>query len=399
MSNNSLICPGVHYVGVNDRTTHLFENLWPLPVGVSYNSYVVRGSEKTALIDTVETGGFSRFIENIHRIADGKIDYLVVNHMEPDHSGSISAVVGAFPDVKIIGNRQTIAMIGGFYGITDPSRFIEVKDGDIISLGDLSLQFFLTPMVHWPETMMTLLPERSLLFAGDAFGCFGALNGTCLDTCMDTDRYFPEMERYYACIVGKYGKFVERAMNRLSGVDLQWICSTHGPVWHDRIPDVLALYSRMSRYEAEDGATIIYGSMYGNTAEAAAMLAEALAARGVRKIRVHNASASSMSDMITDAFRYKALIVGSPTYSMHLFPPVEQFMIAMETREIRNRVFASFGSFTWSDATEKAFASYVDKMNLSSLGHVCFKQHGGEPLRSEMESLADSIVEALRSEK
>ena len=201
--NVNEICDSVVYVGVNDRVTTKFESMWPLPYGVSYNSYYVKGSEATALIDTVEIAELPAFLDHLHEQGVEHIDYLIINHMEPDHSGSISAIMREYPGIKIVGNRPTIAMIGGFYHITDPTCFQEVKDGDKISLGDLTLSFHLITMVHWPETMATYLEERQLLFSGDAFGAFGALNGGVVDSQMECDWYFPEMERYYTNIVGK----------------------------------------------------------------------------------------------------------------------------------------------------------------------------------------------------
>ena len=227
--NIKQIVAGIYYAGVNDRVTSLFEGLWPIPKGVSYNSYIVAGSEKTALIDTVRIDTVRDFFNNIKGlIGDRKIDYLVVNHMEPDHSGSIPEIVRAYPELKIIGNAQTVGMIKGFYHIDDPDRFLTIKDGEEVSLGDMTLRFYLTPMVHWPETMMTYVPERKTLFSGDAFGCFGALSGAVVDTEMTTDLYFPEMHRYYANIVGKYGMHVQRALKKLAGVEFDYICSTHG---------------------------------------------------------------------------------------------------------------------------------------------------------------------------
>ena len=374
MNNILPICDNVSYIGVNDRSKARFENLWPLPYGVSYNSYLVSGSDRRALIDTVEADFIANFKHNLEINGDIAPDYLVVNHMEPDHSGSIPAIIEAFPSIRIVGNRQTIGMIGGFYGITDPERFIEVKDGDSLDLGGLTLKFYLTPMVHWPETMMTYIEERGVLFSGDAFGCFGALNGAVMDSKMDTSWYFPEMERYYSNIVGKYGRFVQRALAKLKPLKLDYICSTHGPVWHEKLRQVIDLYDRLSRYEAEEGVVIIYGSMYGNTEKVAEEFARQLADNGIRKIRVHNAAKAELSDMIADVFRYKGLIVGAPTYSMHLFPPVEDFMIAMETRELQNRAFMSFGSYTWSSVVQPSMDSFTEKMKLPSLGHFDIKQ-------------------------
>lgn len=391
------ITEGVYYAGVNDRVTALFEGLWPIPEGVSYNSYVVKGEKSTALVDTVRIDEVREFLDNISRIQNGKaIEYLVINHMEPDHSGSIPEVVRAYPDVKIVGNVQTIGMIKGFYHIDDDSRFLEVKDGDTLDLGGKTLKFYLTPMVHWPETMMTYLEESGTLFSGDAFGTFGALNGAVTDCEMETDRYFPEMYRYYADIVGKYGKFVQRALARLSGVDIKWICSTHGPVWHSRIGEVVGLVDRLSRYESEPGVVIVYGSMYGNTAEMAEEVARGLAEAGVTNIIMHDASHSTMSQMIADAYRYEGLVVGSATYSMRLFPPVEEFMNAMETREIKNKVFASFGSFTWSKGVVGSkMDEYASRMGLDSVGYVVMKQTLDDESRAAARQLGKEVASRL----
>ena len=253
----------VNYVGINDRTSWKFENLWPLPYGVSYNSYLVTGNNKVALIDTVEEASMKSYIDKLDRVLKGKpIDYLVVNHMEPDHSGGIPEILNLYPDLKIVGNRQTVNMVKGFYGVKDEA-FLEVKENDTIDLGDATLQFIMTPLVHWPETMMTILREERLIFTGDAFGCFGALNGGVVDSEMDTEFYFPEMYRYYSNIVGKYGKPVQMALKKITGLELDYICSTHGPVWHDKIKEVVDIYNRLSLYEGEDGVTIVYGSMSG----------------------------------------------------------------------------------------------------------------------------------------
>lgn len=221
--------------------------------------------------------------------------------------------------------------------------------------------------------MMTYVPERKALFSGDAFGCFGALNGGVVDTEMDTDRYFPEMYRYYANIVGKYGKFVQNALRKLGSLSMDYICSTHGPVWHERINDVVNLVDRLSAYKNEPGVTIIYGSMYGNTAEVAEEIARELSAQGVRNIRVHNAAVASMSDMISDAYRYEGAIVGSATYSMRMFPPVEAFMTAMETREIKNKVFAVFGSFTCTRGCIQVHGGILRAHEDAGSGKPCYE--------------------------
>lgn len=383
------ITDGIYYTGVNDRVTEKFEGMWPLPYGVSYNSYVVMGSEKVALIDGVDIDLLHPYLSDVHdTIGDRKIDYMVIHHMEPDHSGAIPDVLRRWPDLKIVGNTQTIGMIKGFYHIMDDNCFVTVKEGDTLDLGGLTLKFVMTPMVHWPETMMSYVPERCLLFSGDAFGCFGALNGAVVDSEMNLELYWDEMYRYYSNIVGKYGKFVQKAMAKLEGVDLDYICSTHGPVWHERIAEVTGIYDRLSRYESEPGATIIYGSMYGNTAEVAEEIARGLAEGGVKTIRIHNASTSSMSDMIRDAFRYRILVVGSATYSMTLFPPVAAFLTAMKVREVRDKVFAGFGGYTWAPNSVRAeIEAFCQEQGIEPQGFVAMKQSMDAEVRSQAREL------------
>lgn len=385
----------IYYVGVNDRVTSKFEALWPIPNGVSYNSYIVSGSEKTALIDTVEISEIEDFIHNIVKnIGSKSIDYVVINHMEPDHSGGIPEILNRFPNAKLIGNRQTLAMVRGFYHIED-SRMQEIKDNETVSLGDLTLRFILTPMVHWPETMMTWVEEANMIFSGDAFGTFGALNGAVIDTEMDTEKYIPEMYRYYSNIVAKYGKFVLKALEKVSSLNIEYICPTHGPVWHERINDVVDIYRKLASWEGEDGVTIVYGSMYGNTANLAEELASQLAARGVRNIRMHNASYAELSYMISDAVRYKGIVVCAPTYSMHLYPPVEQFMIALQTREIKNKVLALAGSFTWASASTKTLNEYARQMNIEPAATIEMKQSMSQETLDAISTMADNIVAAL----
>lgn len=391
------ITRNVFYCGVNDRMTDRFEGLWPLPYGVSYNSYIVRGDEKVALFDTVRVEEYKEFLDSVRQIAgDRKIDFLVINHMEPDHSGSIPLILTQYPDLKIVGNAQTIGMIKGFYHIDDDNRYVEIKEGDEIDLGGSVIRFHITPMVHWPETMMCYIPGEKVLFSGDAFGTFGALNGGVVDTEMDTDWYFPEMYRYYSNIVGKYGKFVQRALAKLKNVEINYICSTHGPVWHERIGEVIDLVDRMSAYKPEKGVTIVYGSMYGNTGELAEVIARRLCARGVRNIRIHNASHSSMSDMISDAFRFEGLIVGSATYSMRLLPPVETFMNAMETREIQNKVFATFGGYTWAKGSVvNKLQEYSERMKMPVVASMMLKQTLDSESYAEAVKLADTVADSL----
>lgn len=390
------ITSGIHYCGVNDRTTALFEALWPLPWGVSYNSYIVRGSMHTALIDTVEIGELPEFLDHIDSLLQGaSVDYLVVNHMEPDHSGSIPSIMNRYPGIRVVGNRQTAGMLAGYYGLK-PEDIMIVDESSVIDLGGVTLRFVLTPMVHWPETMMTYVPERDVLFTGDAFGTFGALNGGIVDDETDTAVYIEEMYRYYACIVGKYGKFVQRALEKVAKLPpLGYICPTHGPVWHKEIERVSEIVDRLSRYEPEDGVVIVYGSMYGNTARVAERIASRLAQNGIRRIRVYNAATADISRIITDAFRYRGLVIGSATYSMRIFPPVEQVLAALETREVKNKVLATFGSCTWAPAAKTAIDGYAEKIGLPVVASLLMRQAPDATTYAEADALADTLAKAL----
>lgn len=395
--NTHRISDNIHYIGVNDRTTERFETLWPLPYGVSYNSYLVTGSDKAAIIDGVEVSHALQQIDAITEIlGDRKPDYLVINHMEPDHSGAIRILRQAFPDIIIVGNAQTIAMVNGYYGVADNTLI--VKDGDTLSLGeDSSLKFLLTPMVHWPETMVTYFDKEKTLFSGDAFGCFGALNGAVIDSDMDTAVYFPEMIRYYSNIVGKYGQFVQRALKKLEGVEISTICSTHGPVWREQISKVVDLYDRLSRYEPLDnGVTIVYGSMYGNTERMAEAAAQALAEAGIKNIVVRNASKTDLSYIIADLFTHAGVIIAAPTYSDGLFPPVDAVMTAMSVRGLKNRRIAIMGSHTWAPMAIKKMSAYLEACGLEPITEpVAAKQAPSADILAKCRELAASLAATL----
>ncbi len=339
----------IYYVGVSDYDNFLFEGLWPVKYGVSYNSYLVV-DEKIALIDTVDAGHEEAYMENIREaIGTRAVDYLIVNHMEPDHSSLLKLITETYPEIRIVTNAKAVPMIKGYHGIGE-DRIHVIKEGDKLNLGSCELTFYMAPMVHWPETMVTWLEEEKTLFSGDAFGTFGALRDEIkdLDTVQGTEvSFFDEMTRYYANIVGKYGGPVQTALKKLSGLPIGRICSTHGPVWESMIPQVVALYDRLSRYEPEPGVCIAYGSMYGNTEKAALALAEELAGLGV-PTAVHNLNVENVSEALRDVFKYDTIAVGSPTYNGGIYPPVEAFMKAVASRTVKNRRFFAFGSFTWA---------------------------------------------------
>jgi len=391
--NRNEIVKGIYYVGINDRTTTLFERQWPLPYGVTYNSYLVM-DEKCVLVDTVESAESGEYVEEIRRAAKGRdIDYLVVNHMEPDHSGSIPEIMRCYPDIKIVGNALTVQMIKGFYGINSDERFITVKDGDEISIGSQCMKFILTPMVHWPETMMTYLPETRLIFSGDAFGTFGALDSGVIDGELNIDIYLEEMYRYYSNIVGKYGKFVDNAFKKTAGLDIDYICPTHGPVWNSYIDRAFDIYNRLSHYIGEEGIVIVYASMYGNTAKLAEKTAQLISERGYKKIHLYDATSTPMSRLISECFKYDKLLIGTPTYQMDIFPAIDQLLKALESREIKNKTVGYFTSYAWAPKVAMLkMEDYLKRMDVKNIGGVEMKQGLIDAVLPELEMLADEIT-------
>ena len=389
------ISKDIFYVGVNDRTKHRFEALWPLPLGVSYNSYLIV-DEKVALIDTVDHCHADLYLSKIKEVlGDRPINYLVINHMEPDHSAAIRFIRQHYPDIILVGNGKTLQMVNGFYGICQGTH--EVKDKDTLSLGSRSLHFYLTPMVHWPETMMTYDPLSKTLFSGDAFGCFGALNGGVVDTEINTDIYWDEMWRYYANIVDKYGSPVQKALQKLSETDIRLICSTHGPVWKEQISRVVDLYDRASRYEGAPGVVIAYGSMYGNTEQMAEYMARVLVEKGIRDVVLHNVSKSNLSYVLRDIFKYKGLIIGSPTYTNDLFPEIESLVSKLESRDVKNRLFGYFGSYTWAGAAVRHLTAFAQKMRWEVVAEpVEMKQGFSVDIMAPCRQLAESMAVRLQ---
>ena len=385
----------LYSVGTNDCIKELFEGLWPLPFGVSYNSYLVT-DRKVALIDTVEEGFEEEYIENIHSaIADREIDYLIVNHMEPDHSSLVSYIMDAYPNLKIVANAKTFPMLQGYYNVSE-DRVIIVKDGDSISLGESTLRFFMTPMVHWPETMVTWFEEEGTIFSGDAFGTFGAVPENIVDQDGSFEQYEDEMVRYYSNIVGKYGTPVQSALKKLSGLEIKRICSTHGPVWEKNVSKVLGLYDKLSRYEVEKGVCIVYASMYGNTAAAADALALELEERGVpysiHDLVGNNSEGLGLSGAIRDVFRYDTIVVGAPTYNNGIFPPAEAFMKALQSRLIKGRRFYAFGSYTWSGVSVRQLNEMAAAMDFKILGDGMSFAQAFSYSKCDIPALADLIL-------
>lgn len=390
----------LYYLGLNDRTKHLFENLWPIPKGVSYNSYLIK-DEKTALFDTVDICYSDLFLQKLEIALDGRaLDYIVINHMEPDHSGSLGLLKGKYPNVEIVGNRRTADMVEGFHGITDKVKVI--ADQEELSLGKHNLRFYLTPMVHWPETMMTYETTNNIIFSGDAFGTFGTLDGGITDAHIHPERYYDEMIRYYSNVVGKFGGPVQRALEKLKDVPVNYICSTHGPVWtqKEHIEKVVSIYDKLSRYEGEEGVVIVYGSMYGNTEQMAETIAYELSQQGIKEVILHNASKREHSYIIRDIFKYKGLIIGSPTYNSKLFPEIEAIVSHIENRDMRHRCFGYFGSFTWAGAAVRNLKDFAEKSKFEIIGEpVEMKQAMNMNIYDECIKLGKAMADRLKQDR
>jgi flavorubredoxin len=388
----------IYYVGVNDRRTELFENIWPLPRGVAYNSYLIN-DEKVALIDTIEIGQVEKFLKKIHAIiGDKTIDYLIINHMEPDHAGAVSIIRELYPQIRIVGNKKTLPMVEGFFGIND--NIIEVKEGDELDLGKHRLQFYMAPMVHWPETMVTYEASRKILFSADAFGSFGTLDGGIFDDEMDFSYFADEMRRYYSNIVGKYGSPVQKALEKLKGLSVSTIASAHGPVIRSHINEVIDLYDRWSRFDTDEGVVIAFASMYGNTEEMVEVTARALAEEGIKEIRIYDVSQTHSSFIISDIFKYKGVVLASPTYNGKLHPKMEALVNELLHIGVKNRYLGILGSFTWAGTAAKQLKESGESLNWELVGQPVEEKHALKKQKyDECRILGKHLADKLISER
>jgi flavorubredoxin len=359
----------VHWVGTNDRRKHLFENIWPLPYGVSYNSYLITDS-KTALIDTIEMGTDGAYLNRIESLlGDRALDYLIINHMELDHAGEIATIVRRWPDVKVVGNNKTFKVLTAYFG--DICRnLVEVKEDDRIELGGHTLHFVMTPMVHWPETMMTYEESEQIVFSGDAFGTFGALEGGVLDKHTKFEYFHAEMRRYYSNIVGKFGTMVQKALAKFADKPIKTICSLHGPVWQEHVNEVIGLYDKWSRCESEDsdGVVVIYASMYGNTAQMADYIANVMATHGITNLRVYDVSKTHISYLISEIWRCKGVMLGSCAYNTNMFPLMETLCREMEHYGLNNRLLGIFGTYSWSGGGVRNLRAFAERIGWEMVG-------------------------------
>ena len=389
----------LYWVGGSDRRLELFENIFPIPNGVSYNSYLLM-DEKTVLFDTVDASIGRQFLENVEAVLGGRtLDYLVVNHMEPDHCSLIAELALRYPKMQIIGNAKTFPMIGQFYDMDLEDRKIIIKEGDTFSSGTHTLHFVMAPMVHWPEAMMTYDESDKVLFSADAFGTFGALGGTIFNDEINFDRdWLDDARRYYTNIVGKYGVQVQNVLKKAAALDIRYICSLHGPVWRSNLDYIIGKYNIWSTYEPEiRGVMIAYASMYGNTENAANVLAVKLADAGVKNMVVHDISRTHVSQLISDSFKYSHLVLASPTYNGGVYPVMANYLDDMKALNVQNRTVAVLGNGTWAPMSAKLMEAKIGEMkNMTILTeNFAMKSSLKDSQMEEMDVLAARLAKEI----
>ncbi|MCL2019522.1 MAG: flavin reductase [Oscillospiraceae bacterium] len=390
------------WVGVNDRRLAMFEGVYSVPAGVSYNSYLLH-DEKIVLFDTVDKAVRQRFLENVEAALNGKKpDYLVVQHMEPDHSAALSDITGKYPEMKIVCNAKTLAFIKQFHDFDSDSRVIIVGENDTLDTGRHKLNFIMAPMVHWPEVMVTYDSVDKILFSADAFGCFGALNGAIFADEVDFEKdYMDEARRYYTNIVGKYGPQAEALLDKASGVDIKMLCPLHGFVWRRNLRDFIDKYNLWSRYEPEEyGVMIAYASVYGNTENAAEILACRLREKGVKTV-MFDVSVTPASEIVSAAFRWSHLVFASTTYNAGIFVTMEALINDLVSHNIQGRTVGIIENGSWAATSGGLIRKKLEKCrNMNILDNmVSIKSSLKTPQISELDALADVIVTSLPNAK
>ncbi len=400
MYNVRNVTRDIVWIGASERRLALFENIFPIPRGVSYNSYVLL-DEKTVLFDTVDASVAGQFFENLEYVLGERVlDYLVVNHMEPDHCAMIGDIVRRYPEVQIVGNAKTFGMMQQFFGTSFAERAVTVKEGETLNTGNHTLHFMMAPMVHWPETMVSYDETDKVLFSADGFGTFGALNGNIFADELEFDReWLADARRYYTNIVGKYGASVQALLKKAAGLEIAVICPLHGPVWREDLDYILEKYQKWSTYEAEEQAVaILYASMYGNTASAADALAGALAERGVRNIAVYDVSNMHVSELISEIFRVSHLVFATPTYNGGIYPVMENLFADMKALNVQKKTVALMENGTWAAATVKQMREKLAEMKDMTVldAQVTVKSAMLSDQSAELLALADAVAESLK---
>ena len=381
------ITDSILYIGVDDKTLDLFESQYIIPNGVSYNSYVIL-DEKVAVMDTVDARATDEWLANLETVLAGRtVDYLVVSHMEPDHASNIKNLMDRYPNLQVVGNAKTFAMIPQFFDVDISERTVVVKEGDVLSLGKHTLQFFMAPMVHWPEVMVTYEQTEKILFSADGFGKFGALDADEAWTC--------EARRYYFNIVGKYGAQVQALLKKAATLDIRMICPLHGPILKEDLGYYIGKYDVWSKYDPEDeGVFIAYASIHGNTAKAAKKFAEMLEAKGAKRVAIADLSRDDMAEAVEDAFRHSTLVVASSTYDGGLFPCMEDFLAHLKAKNYQKRTVAMIENGSWAPMAAKKMREYFEGMKAIEICEpvVTIKSTMKEDTLKVMEELAGKLV-------
>ena len=387
------------YVGGSDRRLSRFENLFPIPKGVSYNSYVLL-DEKTVLFDTADESISRQYIENVVHALNGRpLDYMVVQHMEPDHCAMIDDMLRRYPEAKMVCSAKAVGMYAQFYGTDVAARALVVKEGDKLSTGEHTLHFVMAPMVHWPEVMVTYDEKDKILFSADAFGTFGALAGNIFDDEITFDAtWMNDARRYYTNIVGKYGVQVQALLKKAASLDIEMICPLHGPIWRKDLGLLLEKYQKWSTYEPEDKTVMIaYATMYGNTENAANVLAGMLADKGVKNIAMYDVSETDVSELVAESFRCSHLVLAAPTYNSGIQPKMEAYLSDIKALNLQNRTVAVIDNGTWAATAGKQMIGTLEGMkNMTILENtISIKSALAENQLGALEALADELAKQV----
>ncbi len=389
----------LYWVGANDHRLNLFENIHPISRGVSYNSYLLM-DKKTVLFDTVDWSVCRQFLENVAAVLGKRnLDYLVINHMEPDHAASIEEVILRYPDVKVISTEKAFMLMHQF-GFDVEERKEVVKEGDTKSFGKHTVTFVAAPMVHWPEAMVTFDITNGVLFAADAFGSFGALDGKLFNDEVDFDRdWIDDARRYYTNIVGKYGPHVQALLKKAAGIDIKIICPLHGPVWRSNLGYFIDKYDKWSRYEPEvKGVMIVYASMYGNTESAATVLASRLVEKGIKDVVMYDVSNTHVSQLISETFKYSHIVLASVTYNLGIYPMMHNYLMDMKALNLQNRTVAIVENGSWACECGNLMAEFLDDMKQMSVlnERLTIVSSLNEEKADEMDVLVDGIIDSMK---
>ena len=389
----------LYWVGANEHRLHLFENIHPIPRGVSYNSYLLM-DEKTVLFDTVDWAVCREFLNNVEHVLDGRdLDYVIINHLEPDHAASLDEVLLRYPNAKVISNERAFMMMRQF-GFNVDGKEIEVAEGDAMSFGKHEITWVAAPMVHWPEAMVSFDVTNGVLFSADAFGTFGALDGKLFADEVNFDRdWLDDARRYLTNIVGKYGPHVQDLLKKAGTIDIKMICPLHGPVWREDLGYFIEKYDKWSRYEPEeDGVLLVYASMYGNTEYAAQCLATKLCERGMTNVHMYDVSKTHVSYLVSEAFRLSHIVLASVTYNLEIYPVMHQFLNEIRMLNLQNRTVGIIENGTWAPQAGTLMEEFLDKnMKLMDTlgGEVTVTSSLNDSTEKELDGLADSIVESF----